>query len=80
VLPLPTLINVVIRWFQAVAIGVVRSARQPPRIKTPGLVSLDACLIALAAMGFTTESHSSGADMSRAIQSIVTGSGFLGAG
>jgi putative Mg2+ transporter-C (MgtC) family protein len=84
-LPLPTLIDVVIRMFWAIAIGCVIGVDRdlhgkPTGMKTLGLVALGACLTTMAAMGFAVDSHAAGADVSRAIQGIVTGIGFLGAG
>ncbi|SAL43912.1 MgtC family protein [Caballeronia sordidicola] len=84
-LPLPVLTDVVIRMFWALAIGCVIGVDRdlhgkPTGMKTLGLVSLGACLTTMAAMGFTTQSTTLSTDVSRAIQGIVTGIGFLGAG
>ncbi|WP_213781117.1 MgtC/SapB family protein [Caballeronia sp. dw_276] len=84
-LPLPVLIDVVIRMFWALAIGCIIGVDRdlhgkPTGMKTLGLVSLGACLTTMAAMGFATQSATMSTDVSRAIQGIVTGIGFLGAG
>ena len=84
-LPFPVLIDVVIRMFWALAIGCIIGVDRdlhgkPTGMKTLGLVSLGACLTTMAAMGFTTHGSTMSSDVSRAIQGIVTGIGFLGAG
>ena len=84
-LPLPVLTDVVSRMFWALAIGCIIGVDRdlhgkPTGMKTLGLVSLGACLTTMAAMGFATQSATMSTDVSRAIQGIVTGIGFLGAG
>jgi putative Mg2+ transporter-C (MgtC) family protein len=84
-LPYPVLIDVVIRMFWALAIGCIIGVDRdlhgkPTGMKTLGLVSLGACLTTMAAMGFGNHGPSMNSDASRAIQGIVTGIGFLGAG
>jgi putative Mg2+ transporter-C (MgtC) family protein len=84
-LPLPVLIDIVIRMFWALAIGCIIGVDRdlhgkPTGMKTLGLVSLGACLTTMAAMGFATQSATMSTEVSRAIQGIVTGIGFLGAG
>jgi putative Mg2+ transporter-C (MgtC) family protein len=85
-LPYPILTEVVIRMLCAVAIGCIIGIDRdlhgkPTGIKTLGLVSLGSCLATLAAMGFATQTPQSAlTDVSRAVQGIVTGIGFLGAG
>ncbi len=64
------------------AIGIDRNLRgKPTGMKTLGLVALGSALVTMAAMNFALgdEDHHSDA-VSRAIQGIITGIGFLGAG
>jgi putative Mg2+ transporter-C (MgtC) family protein len=84
-LPLPVLTEVVIRMVCAILIGGVIGIDRdlhgkPTGMKTLGLVSLGACLTTMAALGFANLSGPSSNEVSRAIQGIVTGIGFLGAG
>ncbi|BAN24397.1 MgtC/SapB transporter [Caballeronia insecticola] len=61
-------------------IGIDRDLHgKPTGMKTLGLVSLGACLATMCAQGFSM-TLSNDADVSRAVQGIVTGVGFLGAG
>lgn len=63
-------------------IGIDRNLRgKPTGMKTLGLVALGSALVTMAAMDFSLESdvHSRDA-VSRAIQGVITGIGFLGAG
>jgi putative Mg2+ transporter-C (MgtC) family protein len=63
-------------------IGIDRNLRgKPTGMKTLGLVALGSALVTMAAMDFSMESdvHSRDA-VSRAIQGVITGIGFLGAG
>src|ERR1700712_1782693 len=61
-------------------IGINREARaKPVGVRTLGLVSLGSALVTLAGSGFTGDMIHANA-ISRAIQGIVTGVGFLGAG
>ncbi|MFJ3055032.1 MgtC/SapB family protein [Herbaspirillum sp. NPDC087042] len=64
------------------AIGIDRNLRgKPTGMKTLGLVALGSALVTMAAMNFALgdQDHSRDA-VSRAIQGIITGIGFLGAG
>ncbi len=64
------------------AIGIDRNLRgKPTGMKTLGLVALGSALVTMAAMNFALgdEDHNRDA-VSRAIQGIITGIGFLGAG
>nr|WP_198980117.1 MgtC/SapB family protein [Herbaspirillum sp. ASV7] len=64
------------------AIGIDRNLRgKPTGMKTLGLVALGSALVTMAAMNFALgdEDHHRDA-VSRAIQGIITGIGFLGAG
>lgn len=84
-LPFPVLMEVVIRMLVAVAIGCIIGIDRdlhgkPTGMKTLGLVSLGACLATMSAMGFSVAAPSANADVSRVVQGIVTGIGFLGAG
>ncbi|MDR5751939.1 MULTISPECIES: MgtC/SapB family protein [unclassified Caballeronia] len=84
-LPFPILMEVVIRMLVAVAIGCIIGIDRdlhgkPTGMKTLGLVSLGACLATMSAMGFSVAAPSANADVSRVVQGIVTGIGFLGAG
>jgi putative Mg2+ transporter-C (MgtC) family protein len=84
-LPFPILMQIVIRMLVAVAIGCIIGLDRdlhgkPTGMKTLGLVSLGACLATLCALGFSLDAPSANADVSRVVQGIVTGIGFLGAG
>jgi putative Mg2+ transporter-C (MgtC) family protein len=77
--------EVVIRMLVAVAIGCIVGIDRdlhvkPTGMKTLGLVSLGACLATMSALGFAMGAPSPNADVSRVVQGIVTGIGFLGAG
>lgn len=63
-------------------IGIDRNLRgKPTGMKTLGLVALGSALVTMAAMNFALgeQDHSRDA-VSRAVQGIITGIGFLGAG
>ena len=64
------------------AIGLDRNLHgKPSGMKTLGLVALGASLATMASMGFDFEPAArDGAAVSRVIQGIITGIGFLGAG
>jgi len=64
------------------AVGLDRNLRgKPTGLKTLGLVALGAALATIAAMGFDMEGAAASRDaVSRAIQGVLTGIGFLGAG
>jgi putative Mg2+ transporter-C (MgtC) family protein len=84
-LPASTLNEVILRMTFAVVIGVIigidRNLRgKPTGLKTMGVVSLGACLVTMAGMGFAINGIGTGPDASRVIQGVVTGIGFLGAG
>lgn len=83
-LPYPILADAVARMLTAMLIGCIigidRDLRgKPTGMKTLGLVSLGACLATMCAQGFSM-TLASDANVSRAVQGIVTGIGFLGAG
>jgi putative Mg2+ transporter-C (MgtC) family protein len=63
-------------------IGVDRSLRgKPSGMKTLGLVALGASLATMASMGFDLDAAARDTDaISRVIQGIITGIGFLGVG
>jgi putative Mg2+ transporter-C (MgtC) family protein len=84
-LPFPILLEVVIRMLSAVAIGCIIGLDRdlhgkPTGMKTLGLVSLGACLATMSAQGFSMQPLTANADVSRVVQGIMTGIGFLGAG
>ncbi len=64
------------------AIGLDRNLRgKPSGMKTLGLVALGASLATMASLGFDfSPATRDGAAVSRVIQGIITGIGFLGAG
>ena len=83
-LPYPVLADAVLRMLTAILIGCVIGIDRdlhgkPTGMKTLGLVSLGACIATMCAQGFSM-TLSNDADVSRAVQGIVTGVGFLGAG
>lgn len=63
-------------------IGIDRNLHgKPTGMKTLGLVALGAALVAMASMEFATIPGEYSSDaLSRAIQGVITGIGFLGAG
>jgi len=63
-------------------IGIDRNLRgKPTGMKTLGLVALGAAMATMASMNFAMEVDGSHHDaVSRAIQGVITGIGFLGAG
>lgn len=63
-------------------IGLERNLRgKPTGMKTLGLVALGAALVTTASMGFVPLDGEYGHDaLSRAVQGVITGIGFLGAG
>jgi len=84
-LPYPILTDAVLRMLCAVLtgciIGIDRDLHgKPTGMKTLGLVSLGACIATMCAMGLFMHTLSDNADVSRVVQGIVTGIGFLGAG
>ncbi|BBU28659.1 magnesium transporter [Burkholderia sp. THE68] len=83
-LPYPLLADAVLRMLTAMLIGCIIGIDRdlhgkPTGMKTLGLVSLGACIATMCAQGFSM-TLSADADVSRAVQGIVTGVGFLGAG
>ncbi|MDR5755365.1 MgtC/SapB family protein [Caballeronia sp. LZ035] len=83
-LPYPILADALLRMLTAMLIGCIIGIDRdlhgkPTGMKTLGLVSLGACLATMCAQGFSM-TLSPDADVSRAVQGIVTGVGFLGAG
>lgn len=84
-LPYPILVDAVIRMLCAVLIGCIIGIDRdlhgkPTGMKTLGLVSLGACIATMCALGFSTPTLPQNAEVSRVVQGIVTGIGFLGAG
>ncbi|OEZ57747.1 putative Mg(2+) transport ATPase [Duganella sp. HH105] len=63
-------------------IGLERNLRgKPTGMKTLGLVALGAALVTMASMEFASMDSEYGRDaLSRAVQGVITGIGFLGAG
>lgn len=63
-------------------IGLDRNLRgKPSGIRTLGLVSLGACLLTMAGMNLlTAHGQTDPSSVSRVIQGLITGIGFLGAG
>lgn len=63
------------------AIGIDRNLRgKPTGMKTLGLVALGSALATMAAMNFSLSGEGYHDAVSRAIQGVITGIGFLGAG
>jgi putative Mg2+ transporter-C (MgtC) family protein len=62
-------------------IGLDRNLHgKPTGIRTLGLVCLGACVLTLAGCNFLTASQADPSAVSRVIQGLVTGIGFLGSG
>jgi len=83
-LPYPVLADAVLRMLAAMLIGCIIGIDRdlhgkPIGMKTLGLVSLGACIATMCAQGFSM-TPSDDAGVSRAVQGIVIGVGFLGAG
>jgi len=83
-LPYPVLADAVLRMLAAMLIGCIIGIDRdlhgkPTGMKTLGLVSLGACIATMCAQGFSM-TPSDDAGVSRAVQGIVPGVGFLGAG
>lgn len=78
--------EVVLRLFSALLIGCIVGLDRnlhgkPTGMKTMGLVALGASLVTMASMDFSmTQGGYSGDAVSRTIQGVITGIGFLGAG
>src|SRR5258708_14938824 len=84
-LPVSTLYEVILRMAFAIVVGSIGVIDhdlhgKPTGMKTLGLVSLGACLVTMASMGFVLNGISADSNAARVIQGIVTGIGFLGAG
>jgi putative Mg2+ transporter-C (MgtC) family protein len=82
--PSPELI-IALRLGAATLIGAVIGLNRdlhgkPTGVRTLGLVSLGAALVVLASMDFKTDFGLDANPVSRAIQGVLTGIGFLGAG
>jgi putative Mg2+ transporter-C (MgtC) family protein len=85
VLPDPVLREALLRMVIAMLVGCIvgidRNVRgKPTGVKTLGLVALGSCLVTMAGAGFALHGVAANDATSRAIQGIVTGIGFLGAG
>ncbi|MEC5160719.1 MgtC/SapB family protein [Janthinobacterium sp. CG_S6] len=84
--PLGSYSEVVFRLFSALLIGCIVGLDRnlhgkPTGMKTMGLVSLGASLVTMASMDFSLTHGGHSADaVSRTIQGVITGIGFLGAG
>lgn len=83
--PDATLWTITLRMIAAVLIGCVigldRNLRgKPTGVKTLGLVALASALVTMASLGFAVDGIAADDRSARAIQGIVTGIGFLGAG
>ena len=62
-------------------VGINREMHSKPvGVRTLGLVALGAALVTLAGSGVSGDGSNADANASRAIQGIITGIGFLGAG
>jgi putative Mg2+ transporter-C (MgtC) family protein len=74
-----------VRLAAAMAAGMVMGLNRdlkgkPAGVRTLGLVGLGSALATMAASGFVTATNMNVDAVSRAIQGIITGIGFLGAG
>src|ERR1700744_3388255 len=79
------LLEAILRMVAAVLVGCVVGVDRnlhgkPTGVKTLGLVALGACLVTMAGAEFAVSGVGIDANAARAIQGIVTGVGFLGAG
>jgi putative Mg2+ transporter-C (MgtC) family protein len=84
-LPTAVLVEAFLRMVCAILtgciIGIDRDLHgKPTGMKTLGLVSLGSCIATMCAMGFDANPLSHNTEVSRVVQGIVTGIGFLGAG
>lgn len=62
-------------------IGLDRNLHgKPTGVRTLGLVALGTAMLTMASMNFVTDGHVDSSAVSRVIQGLVTGIGFLGAG
>lgn len=78
--------EVIIRLLTAMSIGGVigfnrRINNKPAGLRTHALVTMGAAVITISSLHFTDDGHVTNPDaLSRVIQGIITGIGFLGAG
>ncbi|KMY86158.1 Mg(2+) transport ATPase protein C [Candidatus Paraburkholderia calva] len=84
-LPLPLFIDAMLRMLCAVLVGCIIGVDhnlhgKPTGMKTLGLVSLGSCIATMCAVNFAAWPLPEEANVSRIVQGIVTGIGFLGAG
>jgi putative Mg2+ transporter-C (MgtC) family protein len=64
-----------------VGIGLNRDLHgKPTGVRTLGIVGLGSAVVVLTSVGFTSEAINDYSPVSRVIQGVVTGIGFLGAG
>jgi len=75
----------ILRMVAAVLVGCIVGLDRnlhgkPTGVKTLGLVALGSCLVTMAGMSFELYGLTNGSDAGRAIQGVITGIGFLGAG
>lgn len=80
-----TEIDVALRLAAAMAAGMIMGLNRdlkgkPAGVRTLGLVGLGSALATMAASGFVTTTNINVDAVSRSIQGIITGIGFLGAG
>jgi putative Mg2+ transporter-C (MgtC) family protein len=79
------LLEAILRMVAAVLVGCIVGLDRnlhgkPTGVKTLGLVALGACLVTMAGMSFELHGFRDSSDAGRAIQGVITGIGFLGAG
>jgi len=84
-MPIPVEIDITLRLGVATLIGAAIGLNRdlhgkPTGVRTLGLVGLGAALVVLASMDFQTPAPIDANPVSRAIQGVLTGIGFLGAG
>ncbi|KND59572.1 Mg(2+) transport ATPase protein C [Candidatus Burkholderia verschuerenii] len=82
---LPLLTDALMRMLCAVLVGCIIGIDRdlhgkPTGMKTLGLVSLGSCIATMCAVNFASWPLPDEANVSRVVQGIVTGIGFLGAG
>jgi putative Mg2+ transporter-C (MgtC) family protein len=82
---MPAELEIILRLGAATVIGAAIGLNRdlhgkPTGVRTLGLVGLGSALVILAGMGFHTQTPVDPNPVSRAIQGILTGIGFLGAG
>lgn len=79
------LLQAILRMVAAVLVGCIVGLDRnlhgkPTGVKTLGLVALGSCLVTMAGISFELDRFTDGSDAGRAIQGVITGIGFLGAG